>query len=341
MSNNKILNIIYALTACGIGSFFVWDKFFAFHKTNTGLEYKYIKHGDDKSDCKDDQFIFFEKIISYKNVILYNSNDNPDFPLAIAAAELKKLNFDGEQFEALNLLKKKGDECVFKIKIDKLIKNEDIPVVNQKFKINLNENSLLDLKLKINDFINSDQIFDAIQEYRKKKKEELEKNNKIQMVKDIEIIEKYLKSNKIDNVKKTESGLHYVIKTSGEGEVPQNGDTLLVDYVGKDLLTGKIFDSSIESVAKEANIFHEQRTYEPMRFVWSKNPGFIPGFAEGLALLNKGCEASLFIPSVLAYGPQGIPGIIEKNANLIFEVKIIDIIKEEGKKAESEAEVKK
>ena len=337
MLNNKILNTFYAVTACGLGGFFVWDKFYNFQKTNTGLVYKFVSHGDKNSFCENEQFVFFEKTISYKNTVLYSSNDNPDYPLAISFAELKKINFDGEQFEALNFLKKKGDECCFKIKIDKLIDLADIPFINQKFKVDLNKNSDLILKMKINDFINGDQIFEAIQAYRKTKNDEREKKSKIQMTKDINIIDKYLKDHKIANFKVTESGLHYVINAEGEGKVPHDGDTLVIDYTGKNLVSGKIFDSSIESVAKEANIFHEQRTYEPMKFVWSKNPGFIAGFAEGLSLLNKNCEASLFIPSGLAYGPQGVPGVIAENANLIFEVKVVDIIRAEVKDAEAGA----
>ncbi len=325
MSNNKILNSLYIITICGLGGFAAWDNFFNYKKTNTGLDYKIVAKGDKNTECKEGQFIFFEKTISFNDVVLFSSNDNPDYPLAIPFSELKNLNFDGEQFEALNLLTKKGEVGIFKVKIDKIINPASIPMLNKKFNLKLDQNSELTLTLKVEDFVGKDKIFEKIQDYRNKKREELNKKTKMQMNKDVEIITKYLKDNKIENFKVTESGLHYVVKVEGDGEVVKEGNTVFIDYVGKDLITGKIFDSSIESVAKEANIFHEQKKYEPLTITMSKNSGLIEGFAEGIFLMKKNSEATLYIPSSLAYGPSGIPGIIAPSANLIFEIKIVDI----------------
>ena len=69
MSNNKILNFLYVITACGIGGFATWDKFFNYQKTNNGLAYKIVKPGDKNSTCKEEQFVFFEKTISFKDVV--------------------------------------------------------------------------------------------------------------------------------------------------------------------------------------------------------------------------------------------------------------------------------
>ena len=153
MSNNKILNFLYVITFCGIGGFAAWDNFFNFKKTNTGLAYKIVLPGDKDSECKDEQFIFFEKTVSFKNVVLFSSSENPDYPLAIPFSELKRLNFDGEQFEALNLLTKKGEVGNFKVKIDKIINLESIPMLNKKFNIKLDPNSELTLTLRIDDFV--------------------------------------------------------------------------------------------------------------------------------------------------------------------------------------------
>ena len=49
----------------------------------------------------------------------------------------------------------------------------------------------------------------------------------------------------------------------------------------------------------------------------------MPGFAEGLKLLNKGGKAIFYIPGNLGYGPQGLPAAgIGPNQMLIFEVKL-------------------
>ena len=52
----------------------------------------------------------------------------------------------------------------------------------------------------------------------------------------------------------------------------------------------------------------------------------IPGFIEGLEKLSFGDKAVLFIPSHLAYGAQGAGGVIPPNANIIFEVELVESI---------------
>ena len=48
----------------------------------------------------------------------------------------------------------------------------------------------------------------------------------------------------------------------------------------------------------------------------------IPGWDEGLQLLNKGAKASLYIPYELAYGATGSPPAIPPAANLYFYVEV-------------------
>ena len=50
-----------------------------------------------------------------------------------------------------------------------------------------------------------------------------------------------------------------------------------------------------------------------------------PGWDEGLTLFKKGGKGKLFIPSVMAYGPQGSPPVIPGNSNLIFTVEIVNV----------------
>lgn len=46
----------------------------------------------------------------------------------------------------------------------------------------------------------------------------------------------------------------------------------------------------------------------------------IPGFIEALDMMTDGEKATFFLPSNLAYGPQGAGGVIPPNATLIFEI---------------------
>ncbi len=107
----------------------------------------------------------------------------------------------------------------------------------------------------------------------------------------------------------TKSGLKYVIINEGTGSNADSGKTVTVHYTGY-LESGKIFDSSIERD-------------EPITFELGKGM-VIPGWEEGIKLLNKGAKAKLVIPASLAYGPIE-RGEIPANSTLIFDVELVDI----------------
>ena len=112
----------------------------------------------------------------------------------------------------------------------------------------------------------------------------------------------------VKGMKKTTSGLYYTITKEGEGEHPPKGANVSVHYKGT-LVDGTVFDSSY------------QRD-QPIEF--SVGVGqVIPGWDEGILLLNKGAAARFVIPSHLGYGAQGAGGVIPADATLIFEVELI------------------
>lgn len=137
-------------------------------------------------------------------------------------------------------------------------------------------------------------------------------------------IKKYIADNKL-NVTKTDSGLYFVITKQGTGANIANGDTAVVNYAGRLLYTGKVFDSNIKEEAVKAKLQHiEMRPFQPIRFAVGQHQ-VIPGWDQGLLLLNKGAKATFVIPSALAYGERGyqeIPG----NAPLVFDIEVIDIV---------------
>jgi FKBP-type peptidyl-prolyl cis-trans isomerase len=133
---------------------------------------------------------------------------------------------------------------------------------------------------------------------------------------------KYIADHKLA-LKTTASGLKYVITKQSLKPKPLKGDTLLVNYTGR-TLDDKVFDSSIESVAKAANLNQPGRTYEPIQFVVGTG-GVIPGWDEGLLLLNEGEKATLVIPSALAYGDKGAGDDIKPYSTLVFDVELVKI----------------
>jgi len=121
--------------------------------------------------------------------------------------------------------------------------------------------------------------------------------------------EAYLAENKNrDGVSVTDSGLQYEVITEGDGPKPAVTDTVSVHYVGT-LLDGTEFDSSVARG-------------EPAEFGLN---GVIPGWTEGLQLMNTGSKYRFVIPSDLAYGERGAGGSIGPGATLIFEVELLEI----------------
>ena len=107
----------------------------------------------------------------------------------------------------------------------------------------------------------------------------------------------------------TDSGLFYRVDKAGEGDQPAKGNSVKVHYKGE-LLDGTVFDSSF-------------KRNQPIEFSLGVGQ-VIPGWDEGIALLNKGAKATLIIPSDLAYGAAGAGGVIPPNATLKFEVELVD-----------------
>lgn len=151
-------------------------------------------------------------------------------------------------------------------------------------------------------------------------------------------LEEYIKKNNL-KVKTTESGLKYVITKEGTGKTPERGEVVKVNYVGK-LFNGRVFDTSIEAEAKKAGLEQPGRKYEPLNIPIGVGQ-VIPGWDEGIMLLNKGAKATLLIPNKLAYGMNSPSKDIPAGAPLLFEVEVIDIAKPEKQTPPQAPELKK
>lgn len=123
----------------------------------------------------------------------------------------------------------------------------------------------------------------------------------------------------------TASGLKYKITKPGSGKKPADGTSVLISYAGY-LEDGSLFDSCVEATCKDYGKYDENRAkangYQPFPFKYGSKDGLIPGFTEGVALMNAGDRAIFFIPSKLGYGERGAGNVIPPNANIIFEVEM-------------------
>jgi FKBP-type peptidyl-prolyl cis-trans isomerase FkpA len=134
-----------------------------------------------------------------------------------------------------------------------------------------------------------------------------------------------------NNVKatKSEKGTYVEINTPGTGAMLDTNVFVKINYTGK-TLEGVMFDSNTDPAKGHV---------EPLLVNLTNNAalgnGVIPGMSEGLRMMQKGTKGKLYIPSGLAYGARGAGGDIKPNANLIFEVEVLDIVTKEQAKAEA------
>ena len=103
----------------------------------------------------------------------------------------------------------------------------------------------------------------------------------------------------------------------GTGKAADFGDLVLVEYKGS-LTNGDVFDS---------NNSEERPERGPFAFKLGSNL-VIQGWEEGIPGLKVGGERTLEIPYSKAYGENGRPPVIPPKADLIFDVKLLDIVKE-------------
>lgn len=138
--------------------------------------------------------------------------------------------------------------------------------------------------------------------------QDFERRQRAGVQENIEAGAKYME--KISNNKSvysTASGLKYMKLRKGNGKRPKSTDRVKVHYTGK-LIDGTVFDSSVERG-------------EPITFALNQ---VIPGWTEGLQLMDEGSSYRLFIPYNLAYGEQPA-GSIPPGSTLVFDVELLEI----------------
>lgn len=133
-------------------------------------------------------------------------------------------------------------------------------------------------------------------------------------------IKNYLAKNNI-NVAPTSNGVYVVVHRKGKGNTVGVGKKVSMNYTGR-LLDGTVFDSSIESIAREAGL--QRGEFKPLEYVVGKER-LIKGWEEGINALPEGSEVTLIIPSNMAYGPMGSGDIIPPYSPLVFDIQLLAV----------------
>ena len=111
-----------------------------------------------------------------------------------------------------------------------------------------------------------------------------------------------------------DSGVHYEDTLAGIGEPAVPGDTLEVHYQAW-LEDGQLVDSSVDRGI-------------PILFVLGEAQ--IEGWNQALMGMRAGGKRSLTVPAELAYGPDGVPGLVPPDADLSFLIELLSIEKGEA-----------
>jgi FKBP-type peptidyl-prolyl cis-trans isomerase len=106
-------------------------------------------------------------------------------------------------------------------------------------------------------------------------------------------------------VQTTASGLQYRVLKPGEGGHPTDADVALIKYKGT-LRDGTVFDQNDRAPLPVAQV--------------------VPGFSEGLKLMQKGGKYRLWIKPELGYGDRDTGGAIPPNSVLVFDVDLLEFI---------------
>lgn len=291
--------------------FFIAIAFFACSsntsETPNGTKITYFKSGDGGAPVDSLVSLFNIRYTTAKDsVILEADSDNPR-PIKIDPASDQD---QGELFEVLKMLKV-GDSVGFEIGASGLYSK----TFRQPIPPFVDPESNIKFQIAYLDQVSEEDYYKMVSE---KAEEAAEK----QLAEDLEILDDYLYNNQIE-VQKTESGLRYTINQEGNGQKPEQGQKVKVNYAGR-ILDGEYFDTSLEDVAKEQGLYQEQREYKPFEFEIGKGM-VIKGWDEGISLLNEGTKATLYIPSTLAYGSRSAGNIIKPNSILVFDVELVGV----------------
>lgn len=279
-----------------------------FEKTKSGIYYQVISQVDSLKTMKADSGEFYVMEMNYGTVdsLLFKSELLPD---QIVKMPFRKKEFDGDVWEALALFSK-GDSAHFIIRADsfflKTTKAPEVPEIFLKdnevhFHINIkNIQTKEEIDAERAAFVNARKFAEAIE------------------------IAKFIADNNWpDNP--LESGLYFNKTKNGTGRKVKEGLFLIFDFEIS-LLDGKTIYSSIEA------------SY-PGKFEYGKNFD-TKGLMEGLGLMRVGDEAELLIPSSLAFGEAGRPGMIDPYTPLHYFVRLLKANTKAENDAEAEAKRK-
>ncbi len=266
-----------------------------YEKTETGLAYKIFK-GDKSEKLQPGQIVKINGMVrlSPKDSVLFTTYGRMPVYITVDTSAKKSHDFN----EVIRLVGV-GDSLVVVQQVDTLVK-----LGLAQYNEILKKGQQLTTTLKIIQVMKNqeDQAADQQKELEKYKARE------------VADLDAYLKKKNI-KAEKTENGVFVAVANAGDTAKASAGQEVSVKYTGSLLETGKAFDSNIDTAFGHA---------EPFKMIIGAGRT-IRGWEEGLQKFGKGGKGTLYIPSLMGYGPPGQGGTIPPYSALKFDVEVVDI----------------
>jgi FKBP-type peptidyl-prolyl cis-trans isomerase FkpA len=139
---------------------------------------------------------------------------------------------------------------------------------------------------------------------------------KSEEAREVKSLEDYMTKNNLKGIK-TKNGAYVILDNPGDASLKaDSGKIASVKYRGYLMSDkSKIFDTNMDSSKGHT---------EPYDVPVGRR-SVIPGWDEGLPYFGKGGTGKILVPSFLGYGPQGNGPDLPPNANLVFDIQIVDV----------------
>lgn len=291
-----------------------------FQKAEDGSEYKVITNKSGKL-AEAGNYLELSILVKYKDSVLFSSAENgsPNF-----------VPFDTTMLPSFFRTVHEGDSLVIRESTDSILKSGQILPWMEK-------GNYIIQNIKVVRVIANKELSDSIaKSYQpvvrannyKKSIESIEKElqtSKSQLDADDQIIKDYLTKNNWQATK-TKWGTYVVITTPGTGPTITKDDVAIVNYTGK-TFKDSTFDSNTDKSFNHV---------EPLDVDMSAFR-VMPGWIDGLMVMQKGSKGKIIIPSTLAYGTMGREPKIGPNENLVFDIEVLDVLSRDEYEKQMEA----
>ena len=268
-------------------------------KAPNGFQVNVVREGDG-AVAKPGEFLVVNLLYKDSRDSIWDDSRRRSNPMIIPVADTSAIKKEKGMESAFRILKK-GDSVTIKATAKSFFED----TWSQQVPVNIKPETEITFYLGVVDILDQEGVASMQQKMQAAENERNMQMQAGQLALDTAAIDNYLSEKKIMAMK-DKSGLRYVVTRQGTGTRPSLASTIVVNYKGSLMTDGRVFDQSKSPLEYPLN-------------------GFIQGWQIGFSLLPKGSRAVLYIPSSLGYGANGYPPDIPANANLIFEVELVDI----------------